>query len=588
MKIALSLTLYPVLVFAPFALAGEAVWKGASGNGNWKSGGNWEGKSPSNDDSLRFTGSNGLSNTNNEGALRIVGLTFDNAGAGDFTLNGNSLTLTGDLTSNRDGTQTINLPLVMIGSQTFNVSSGTVQLNGSFTSRNSAGINITKSGAGILVVNNSGSPGLSRIVSEGILEVQNFGFFAGGTSTTVTGGTLALRSNGASLVPSQNIFSLAGTGVAGKAALWNEAGMNTVSQSLTLNGTTSIGAATNTTLVIGQGGAGASGNSSEVLKITGAGTVRLGNSLTSLSQVTVDAGRLETNTYANLGGAALSIQSGATASFAETTGSHSFGSLSGSGNLILGNTTYGTYSIGSNNSSTSFGGSISGIGQIEKTGTGTFTLAPGTGLNMEAKLTVKSGEFVLNRNATFTNLTGNLGSITVDAGARFSGIGSANVAANRSVTVNGSHSAGTFGTSGAQAINGTLNYGAPSIFQWDLNSASTSSGFDRIIGNGSALSINSSSVFRIVIGDGVSSAAPFWSTDQTWAWEEIFTNFASSGYFNNSRLSVAGGPDSSMGSFSLTGSGVKWTSTGVAFVPEPTSALAGLLLAVGMLRRSRS
>jgi MYXO-CTERM domain-containing protein len=99
--------------------------------------------------------------------------------------------------------------------------------------------------------------------------------------------------------------------------------------------------------------------------------------------------------------------------------------------------------------------------------------------------------------------------------------------------------------------------------------------------------------FRIVIGDSDFSN-PFWSTSKVW--EDIFvntlnaaisnwTNVFSTGGVANFQFYNTSGPISTPtnGSFSMSGNTLSWTA-----VPEPTSALAGLLILGGVLRRRRA
>ena len=64
----------------------------------------------------------------------------------------------------------------------------------------------------------------------------------------------------------------------------------------------------------------------------------------------------------------------------------------------------------------------------------------------------------------------------------------------------------------------------------------------------------------------------------------IFTYSSLVGSFDNANLQVTGPgmANTGMGSFTINGSSLTWTA-----VPEPTSALAGLLLTTGLLCRRR-
>ena len=130
-------------------------------------------------------------------------------------------------------------------------------------------------------------------------------------------------------------------------------------------------------------------------------------------------------------------------------------------------------------------------------------------------------------------------------------------------------------------------------FAWDLNANSTATGFDTYLGEAqTTLTINGSGgeVFRVVFGAGVNINNTFWNTNQTWTG---FISASGNGVIPNlsqtsvSAYTYSGGTytlvnTSTRGSFSLSNNNLTWTA-----VPEPTSALAGLLILSGLLRRRR-
>jgi fibronectin-binding autotransporter adhesin len=93
----------------------QDTWTGAGQNANWLTPLNWQaGSTPLPGDSLVFTGVTGLNNTNNfPAATSFGGVTFATP-AGAFILNGNSITLNGNLADQQPVTvETINLPLAL-------------------------------------------------------------------------------------------------------------------------------------------------------------------------------------------------------------------------------------------------------------------------------------------------------------------------------------------------------------------------------------------------------------------------------------------------------------------------------------------
>ncbi len=107
------------------AAADDRTWDGGGGDSNWNTPANWDGNltSPSADDALFFGGTLRVSNTNNLAAdTSFAGITF-NSGAGAFTLAGNRITLGGDVVNHDDSLQTINLPMILSATRTFNTAS---------------------------------------------------------------------------------------------------------------------------------------------------------------------------------------------------------------------------------------------------------------------------------------------------------------------------------------------------------------------------------------------------------------------------------------------------------------------------------
>lgn len=145
---------------------------------------------------------------------------------------------------------------------------------------------------------------------------------------------------------------------------------------------------------------------------SGAGTTTLSGNNTYSGQTDVNAGTLvlqggnaidDSNAVSVAGGATLQLD-----------GDEEIGSLAGAGNLAL---TTKTLTVGGNNTSTSWSGTILGglTSGLQKTGTGTLSVSGN--LNQEST-TVAGGE--LNFNGTA------LGNIAVNAGARLSGTNTIN------------------------------------------------------------------------------------------------------------------------------------------------------------------
>ena len=93
----------------------------------------------------------------------------------------------------------------------------------------------------------------------------------------------------------------------------------------------------------------------------------------------------------------------------------------------------------------------------------------------------------------------------------------------------------------------------------------------------------SGAIFDVVLADGQNYGDAFWSAGHSWA--DVFSEFTED-TFDLSVIfgTVSSGADATtQGAFAVSGANLTWTA-----VPEPTSALAGLLLCAGLLRRRRA
>lgn len=242
----------------------------------------------------------------------------------------------------------------------------------------------------------------------------------------------------------------------------------------------------------------------------------------------------------------------------------------------------GTFGTGTVSTLTS---TISGTGSLIKEGNSGLTLSGAN--NYTGVTTINAGTLTVN---------GSLASgsaVTVNSGGTLGGSG----------TVNGTVAVKSGGIVGPGNSPGILTTGAASfenssIFSWELNSnldgdtvdagdtGTRGTNYDGL--NSSSLTVASGAIFRVVLTGTADITNPFW--DQNQAWNNIFnvsgstTNAAIGQLFNAFGGSGVDfdGTVSGQGQFGFTGSTLTWTA-----VPEPTSALAGLLLGAGLLRRRR-
>lgn len=225
---------------------------------------------------------------------------------------------------------------------------------------------------------------------------------------------------------------------------------------------------------------------------------------------------------------------------------------------------------------TTFTNGVTGSGGLYKTGAGKLVLA-GT-IDYSGITTVNGGSLAVNGTSTGT------GAVTVNnAGTKLMGNGT--VGGNTTINSGATLAPGN-NSVGQENFTHDLTLNTGSIFEWEIDRTQTQTrgiGYDAVDVSGTLS--GAGAVFRIVIGDSAFDQM-FWSTNRTW-----------SDIFNGSRdlASIFSGgfqysvPLASQGSFTWdTNSTLKWTpQSGATFVPEPSTALAGLLLAAGLLRRRR-
>lgn len=145
------ITVASALLLSQTAFA-DNTWDGGGTDGNWSTLANWGADTaPNYANALVFAGTNNLT-TNNDATASVAAITF-NSGADPFTLNGNSVTLGGNITNNSTNLQTINLPLVLSGNRTIATTSGNITLGGTI----SGAFNLVKTQGNTLTMNTAGS-----------------------------------------------------------------------------------------------------------------------------------------------------------------------------------------------------------------------------------------------------------------------------------------------------------------------------------------------------------------------------------------------------------------------------------------------
>jgi fibronectin-binding autotransporter adhesin len=223
-------------------------------------------------------------------------------------------------------------------------------------------------------------------------------------------------------------------------------------------------------------------------------------------------------------------------------------------------------------------------GALTKDGAGILTLSANN--TYDGATTVSAGTLVVNGNQAAAN-----GAVSVSGTLA----GTGTVGGATTINAGGTHAPGAVGAVGKQNFSGNLHYAAGSIFEWDLNANSTDNpygmAFDMVGAGGKVVVDTSSTVFRIVFGPLVNMSDSFWSTPfvtRKWAMSTLFGK-AISGAFQT--VNTGSYPVNPSGRFSIDGEYLYYRSVeespGAPVVPEPTGALAGLLLGAGLLRRRR-
>jgi fibronectin-binding autotransporter adhesin len=243
---------------------------------------------------------------------------------------------------------------------------------------------------------------------------------------------------------------------------------------------------------------------------------------------------------------------------------------------------------------TDFNSVISGSGGVIQAGSGITIL---NGVNTyHGGTTVSAGTLVVN-NSTGSG-TGS-GAVLVEVGAILKGSG---ILAG-ATTIKGTHAPGN--SPGTQSFESDLLYNAESIFEWDLasnkDSLSGNGGTTAVRGTdfdavnvGGNLGIAAAAIFKIVLGVNFSPEDAFWKQREVWAVFDVTgtktSNFDTFQVFDPSNLTTPLNV-SAAGHFSFAyntdslgadSGNLIWSA-----VPEPTSALAGLLLGASLLRRRR-
>ncbi|HVM46536.1 MAG TPA: autotransporter-associated beta strand repeat-containing protein [Candidatus Acidoferrum sp.] len=372
------------------------------------------------------------------GTLRIGN--NSSLGAGDVSVSG----LGGTLQAGAAGMSVANNISIALGTTaTVDNNGNNVALNGVISGSGS----LAKVGNGVLTLSVVNTYSGSTTVGAGTLSISSDANL-GTAPASATANSLVLGSSTADLLftGSATLNANRGVGIGsalgatGSTAFVDVAG----GQTATING-----------IIASAGNTGANG----LTVNSGAGnngTLVLGGANTFNGTTIIDAGTLTLANSAALQGSTLDYDNqGGSLSFGSLTAA-TLGGLSGAQSLSLlnGSSAAVALTVGANNSSTTYSGSLSGAGaSLTKSGTGTLILTGDSSL-MTGSSTVSAGVLQLNAGAVL-NLSSGAASVSSVSGAQLVVAGGTLTAANLSSI--GKPSAGLLISSGSATFNGGLN-----------------------------------------------------------------------------------------------------------------------------------
>jgi len=528
-------------------------------------------------------GDGGTTGTLGSGAVRNdSSLVFNRSNAHDV---GNAISGTGSVTvtgggvatftrdSSYSGATTVDAGVVVAGSDNA-FGTGAVSVNGaSFESASGVAIanNLTlANGATARVAESTGLGsgavtlnGASDLVADGV-DLANEVQLQGAASPNVFNGTIEVDY----LVVGGGAGAVGGNGVAGTSGGAGGDGLAVGMLTPTLADEVGIGEVSGSDVYFGGGGAGAPNTSTAATP--GADNTGGGD---GASRAATGLG------IGGLGGSGVVVARYAGGPIAiggddiRTAGGFTYYTFTTSGADEL---AFGTF-IGT--SSATISGSMTGSGGFTWNSAGMLTLTAAS--TYTGDTAVNAGTLVVNGSTTSDT--------TVASGARLGGTGK--ITGDVVINTGGTHSPGN--SPGLREVTGNITYETGAIFAWDLAA-------DKDITTGGIrgtdydavdvtddLTVESGSEFRVIRNSGLDFADTFWIQDRQWS--DIFNvsgsvtgwaaNTAVAAYdMSNNMLDV-----SSYGSSPITDTTLNWQA-----IPEPATALAGLLQGMGLLCRRRS
>ncbi len=341
--------------------------------------------------------------TVNTGPLSLAGM--GSAGAGALRVDSGAAGWAGPVQFTADATTGSAAGTTLTLNGGIDLSGRTMTVSGAGNTVSTGAISGTgtlqKTDAGTLTLSGASSFKGRIVVMAGALNVGSdtaLGAAGTGNETDVRSGASLIFSGAVGIdIHSESLF-LAGIGVGGAGALQSLSGENVSEGAILLTGDTSVTVASASTLSM-VGGIGETSPGKNLTK-NGPGLFVLGGTNTFTGTLAVNDGTLQiAGDHTFDGNPGLSLAATATLDLNDF--SDTLGSLSGAGTITFGTelTGGGTLAIGANGSSSNFTGTITGVGDLEKTGSGSLTLA---GANTYTGNTILSdGTLVAGNNLAF-------------------------------------------------------------------------------------------------------------------------------------------------------------------------------------------
>lgn len=436
-----------ILFASQHAHAAVKTWVGNTSNLT-ATAANW-GTAFASGDSMTFAvpGTAGSILTNDLAAgTNVAGITFtNNATTGNYTISGNAINLTGNITSGAlvTANQTINLNMAMSANRTFSVSNGSSTMTlGGIISDGGSGFNFTRGGTG------------------GTVKLTGANTFTGNVILTSGSGTLSVSADN-NLGAGNTVYMAQNAGLATTSSFSTSKNFVLAAGGVSQDITPSAGTILTINGIISSAGAGGGG-----YRINGGGTVIL--------------------TAANTTNASLTVLSNVILQGAGTFGNGTNGLSLNAGTADLGGTsqTVGAFSMIGTSTNTLSNGTLTATSYSTTSTAGTSTVSAilaGSGAFTQNN----AGKIILAANNTYTGAT-TIGSTTTNGtlqignGGATGALSTSSAITNNALLVFSRNNTITQGTDFANVISGTGSVTQNGTGTLVLNGANTYAGTTRV------------------------------------------------------------------------------------------------------------